>query len=138
MAKEQEQEHGVADQCAARGKAACVQAPRVALCEVEAAWAAEVEARRAAERREAEAVAAAKETHAVLVANENAWQQYQDSNLAELARQKAAAERRAERADATLLSVYDGARARTVLSNLASRSPSAYAACCLRSSCVHH
>ena len=68
----------------------------------------------------------------------SAWQQYQDSNLAELARQKVAAERRAERADATLLSVYDGARARTVLSNLASRSPSAYAACCLRSSCVHH
>ena len=81
---------------------------------------------------------AAKEMQAALVTKENAWQQYQDSNLAELARQKVAAERRAERADATLLNVYDGARARTVLSNLASRSPSAHAACCLRSSCAHH
>ena len=98
----------------------------------------EAEARRAAERREAEAVAAAREKDAALVAKEVEWQQHQDSNLAELARQKAAAESRAEQADATLLSVYDGARARTVLSNLASHSPSAHAACCLRSSSVRH
>ena len=113
-------------------------ATRVALRAAEAAWAVEAEARRAAERREAEAVAAAREKDAALVAKEVEWQQHQDSNLAELARQKAAAESRAEQADATLLSVYDGARAHTVLSNLASHSPSAHAACCLRSSSVRH
>ena len=76
-------------------------------------------------------MAAAKETHAALVLKENEWQQYQDANLAELARQKAAAERRAERANATLLGVYDGARARTVLSNLAWCGPK-------RTHCVRH
>ena len=55
-------------------------------------------------------MAAAKETHAALVLKENEWQQYQDSNLAELARQKAAAERRAERADAAIIRHFDGAR----------------------------
>ena len=72
----------------------------VALRKAKAALAVEAEARRAAERREAEAVAAAMEKHAALVSKENEWQQFQETNLAELARQKAAAERHAERADA--------------------------------------
>jgi hypothetical protein len=61
-----------------------------------------------------EAMAAAhataeKEKKAALLAKESEWQNFNDSNLAELVRQKEAAERRATRADATLQRVFDGA-----------------------------
>jgi hypothetical protein len=56
------------------------------------------------------AVAAAHETaEKALQARERGWQNFNDTNLAELARQKAAAENRADRADAALRRVFDGA-----------------------------
>ena len=47
---------------------------------------------------------------AAIRSTDTKWQQFNDTNLAELARQKALAERRAEEADATLCRVFDGAR----------------------------
>ena len=47
---------------------------------------------------------------AAVRANDEKWQQFNDANLSELARQKAYAERRAQEADATLRRVFDGTR----------------------------
>ena len=47
---------------------------------------------------------------AAIRSTDTKWQQFNDTNLAELARQKALAERCAEEADATLCPVFDGAR----------------------------